>query len=297
MTTKATLRNCPHCARDNRSQPPLSCSESPWEIKRCRDCDFVYLENAPSYDRLQADFNWTDTKHAERERRREREPRLIPLEKQVRIWRKRLFGRRDRAAEMLARLAGHGRFLDVGCGNGRYFRRCAAGLVGFGIEIDPQAAARAQSFAAATGGQVLLSDALDGLRQFPADHFDGVLMRAYLEHEIAPRAVLEGAFRVLQPGGRMIIQVPNFGCWNRRLRGRRWCGFRFPDHVNYFTPDSLVSMVESAGFEIVEFPLLNRLPLSDRMWLAAGTPCHPDSAPAMAAGPHPVDPRKLLPAT
>jgi SAM-dependent methyltransferase len=272
MASEVSLRNCPQCTRDNRSESPLSCSVPPWAIKRCPDCDFIYLENAPSYDRLQADFNWSDTKHAERKRRREREPRLIALEKQLRVWRKRLFGRRDRAAEMLATFVGRGRFLDLGCGNGRYFRRCAQGLVGFGIEIDPQAAGRAQSWAAATGGHVVISDALAGMGQFPADYFDGVLMRAYLEHEIEPRAVLESVRRVLRPGGRIIVQVPNFASLNRRIRGARWCGFRHPDHVNYFTPHTLMRMVQDAGYEIVDFGLRNRLPLSDRMWLAAETP-------------------------
>ena len=102
---------------------------------------------------------------------------------------------------------------------------------------------------------------------FPQNHFDGILMRAYLEHEYQPAEVLERAWRVLKPAGCLIIKVPNYGCWNRRVRGKKWCGYRFPDHVNYFTPDSLRQMVEEACFKVTKFGLLDRLPTNDNMWM------------------------------
>ena len=29
---------------------------------------------------------------------------------------------------------------------------------------------------------------------------------------------------------------------------KRWCGFRYPDHLNYFTPKTLAAMAGEAGF-------------------------------------------------
>jgi ubiquinone/menaquinone biosynthesis C-methylase UbiE len=119
---------------------------------------------------------------------------------------------------------------------------------------------------------VIQADALSGLKQFADRSFDAVMMRAFLEHETQPRGVLEQTCRVLRPGGFAVIQVPNFGCLNRKVRGARWCGFRFPDHVNYFVPESLREMVTQAGFEIAQFRLRDRLPTSDRMWMVAQRP-------------------------
>ena len=73
-------------------------------------------------------------------------------------------------------------------------------------------------------------------------------MRSYLEHESQPRLALERAFAKLAPGGRVYVRVPNFGGLNRRIMGAQWCGFRFPDHVNYFTGTSLRRLAGQAGF-------------------------------------------------
>ncbi len=72
---------------------------------------------------------------------------------------------------------------------------------------------------------------------------------------------------MLKPGGVAIIKVPNFASVNRRVMGSRWCGFRFPGHVNHFTPASLSTMVADAGLTPVGFDFFDRFPLSDNMWM------------------------------
>jgi hypothetical protein len=79
--------------------------------------------------------------------------------------------------------------------------------------------------------------------------------------------VLEETRRVMRPGARIIIKVPNYDSWNRRLRGAKWCGFRFPDHVNYFTPETMTRLVKKAGMRVVRFGMGDRMPTSDNMWL------------------------------
>ena len=63
----------------------------------------------------------------------------------------------------------------------------------------------------------------------------------------------------------VILKVPNYACWNRKLRGKKWCGYRFPDHVNYFTPETLRILAETADFRVRQ-TLWDRLPLSDNMY-------------------------------
>lgn len=97
-------------------------------------------------------------------------------------------------------------------------------------------------------------------------------MSAFLEHEIQPKELLNEAYRGLKAGGHCIIKVPNFASINRVVRSEKWCGFRLPDHVNYFTPENLVAMCQSAGFQIAKFTLADRLPISDNMWIVIQKP-------------------------
>jgi hypothetical protein len=91
------------------------------------------------------------------------------------------------------------------------------------------------------------------------------VLRSYLEHELHPRAVLAELHRTLAHGGVALVKVPNYGSLNRRLTGRKWCGFRYPDHLNYFTPASLSCMATACGYEAC-FRLTDKLPTSDNMY-------------------------------
>lgn len=95
-------------------------------------------------------------------------------------------------------------------------------------------------------------------------------MRSFLEHDIRPRDILNEAHRVLKKDGLLLIKVPNYGSLNRRLVGKKWCGFRFPEHVNYFTPRTLRRFLLDTGFVVRQFSIVDRLPTSDNMWVLAG---------------------------
>jgi predicted SAM-dependent methyltransferase len=86
-----------------------------------------------------------------------------------------------------------------------------------------------------------------------------------LEHEARPLDVLKECCRVLKPGGFIVVKVPNYATINRVVMARKWCGFRYPDHLNYFTPASLRNMAAAAAFT-THFRWLERMPSDDNMW-------------------------------
>lgn len=262
-------RNCPLCETDNRQETPHHLSTGPWRLKSCRSCSLVYLENPPDYSALEDEFAWEKSFQAENDRRAKREPVRYRLVRQGTRW----LGWTGRTRHKLPRLVDEfvaaGRILDIGCGDGKWLARLGETFDPYGIEISPGLVARARANLESRSGRIVQADAMTGLAHFPDGHFDGALMHAYLEHEMRPRQVLEETWRVLRPGGHLIVKVPNFASLLRRIRGSYWCGLRFPDHVTYFSPATLSELLARCGFEMARFHVRDRLPTSDNMWCVA----------------------------
>lgn len=261
-------RVCPACSTDNAFMPVHRYSHHDWPLKKCRGCGFVYIEKAPVYEELVDEFAWEKTSLAREQERRRQHPLLHVLSKKTR-WRLHLFKRRNLDA-MLSQYVCHGNILDIGCGKGDQLKLLSSCFTPYGIEISKAEAVHARRQVEPLGGRIIVDSAVAGLQAFATNFFSGVLMRSYLEHEAAPKAVLQDVYRTLQPGGVTIIKVPNYGSLNRRVFGQYWCGFRFPDHLNYFTPHSLVKLCSDCNLRPLRFGWRERLPISDNLWLMAG---------------------------
>jgi len=86
--------------------------------------------------------------------------------------------------------------------------------------------------------------------------FDVINMGEVLEHLPDPAEILRVAHGLLNPGGLLLLVVPNdFNPFQLILRDH--LGFEPwwvapPHHLNYFNHNSLASLVESVGFEVLE---------------------------------------------
>ncbi len=260
------FRNCPYCGNNNANTKPTEFGNGSWTIKACSSCNFVYIETTPVYESLSEDFAWEKTSVAEKARKVSKEPIRQFISEQLKSFR-RSFLKRNKLPELIQKYFAKGNILDIGCAEGGLLANLDQIHIPHGIEISKNLAQKANEQVKLRGGYVVHNDALSGLKELPSNYLSGVILSAFLEHEINPREVLKEIYRTLTPSGSCIIKVPNFASINRLVRGKKWCGFRLPDHVNYFTPTNLVGMCQGVGFYIRQFKFSDRLPISDNMWI------------------------------
>jgi hypothetical protein len=74
----------------------------------------------------------------------------------------------------------------------------------------------------------------------------------FLEHDYEPAQSLRYACRALKPGGWLVVEVPRLDSLSFRMFGHRWPGIQAPQHTVLFDRASLLRMVQSCGFEVVE---------------------------------------------
>lgn len=84
--------------------------------------------------------------------------------------------------------------------------------------------------------------------------FDLITLWHVLEHMPQPLKALEKVFRLLKPGGCLILEVPNLASLEARWLGPFWYHLDVPFHFWHFTPSSLRTMVSKAGFRVEAQP-------------------------------------------
>jgi len=249
MATAKADRCCPACGTNRAKHLPFY-SEGDWKVVSCDACNFVYLRNPPGYEALVDDFAWEKTSVQETKRRLKTRKIGARISKSSR-WRLSLLRLSRTKIDQYFK---SGNVLDIGCGAGH--KILETGGVPHGVEISRKLNAIANERMQEQGGFSIHAPAVEGVEQFETDYFDAVLMHSFLEHEENPSGLLKGVFRSLKKGGHAYVRVPNYGSLNRMFMQKKWCGFRYPDHVNYFTISSLKKMAQKNGFD---FKLLNPL--------------------------------------
>ncbi|MDR3559643.1 MAG: class I SAM-dependent methyltransferase, partial [Candidatus Pacebacteria bacterium] len=80
--------------------------------------------------------------------------------------------------------------------------------------------------------------------------FDVISLWHILEHVNQPEEYVEKISQLLSDNGRLLIEVPNFNAWSRRLVEKYWLGLDLKHHLTFFTPAALSALLLKYGFKI-----------------------------------------------
>ena len=216
-----------------------------FNVVRCRHCGLVYTDPRPTREAIGI-FYPTDYRPHSVDSREHQNP-LGQLARRVAF-----SGKSTRLGQLYNHLAfrafapgGEGRrVLDVGCGVGAYLDVWRSlGWEIEGLEPDEDAARVAEERLNVTIHRGFAEEA-----DLPLERYDLITFSHTLEHFHAPTDALRHLRTSLIPGGRVLIMVPNFSAWLRRLTGSRWLGLEVPRHLYHFEPKTLAAILDVAGY-------------------------------------------------
>lgn len=159
--------------------------------------------------------------------------------------------------DILSPCAGE-RILDLGCGDGALTQKILdRGAWVVGVDSAPDQIA-------ATANLGIPAAVMDGHALAFDSAFDGILTNAALHWMRRPDAVIDGMWRALRPGGRLVGEMGGAGnvaristalsdeLTRRGLDSQSACPWYFPD------PDEYQARLEARGFEIRSIELIPR---------------------------------------
>ena len=137
-------------------------------------------------------------------------------------------------------------FLDIGCSTGlllNYVRE--KGWETLGVEICKQSV----DYAKSNFGLNVIDKPLEEC-YFEDNYFQIIHFAHLIEHVPNPNAFLKEVYRILQPGGYIIVTTPNTDGLFAKIYRDKW-RLAIPDHLFLFSKKNLKLLLEQTGFKLL----------------------------------------------
>lgn len=229
---------CPMCGI---SPTPFAVDYQGFTLCRCSSCGLEFVSPRLSYDEL-ADKVYSDNYFPKRDGKNKPSPETVHyIDRQLNDF-ERLLGKQKKV-------------LDIGCGNGAFLdfaREAGWTIAGADIKLSPDARA-------------LNCPLWEGRLQaidFGDERFDLIRLNHVLEHTQDPLQELRICRELVTPKGILYLSVPNITGISPRLKSiqsrlhlksHRWRHYAAMHHLFFFSPQTLRSIVERAGFRVLDW--------------------------------------------
>jgi len=219
--------DCPLCG-ESESFPLLQ--EGSFQMVRCSSCQFIYLNPRPTSEfllRFYQDY-------------------LPENGSSIKAWQRMMEPVFKKAANLIQQHKEKGELLDVGSGFGFFLSEMKKrGWEVMGVEVSQ----KAMDYTRDVLGLTIHPGPLEKVG-FSESHFDAVTVFYVIEHLPNPIVFLKECYRILKPGGLLLLRYPHttpiknllhfFGI-NNRL-------YDLPAHLSDFSPKMIQRCLEGIGF-------------------------------------------------
>lgn len=244
-TERPALATCPVCGGD---QFQAVMQVGPHPVVRCARCGLQLTNPQPSDAELAAIYG----------------PNYVLVENDPAAGAMVVRSKRataDHCLDLLAAagVAARGALLEIGCGQGNFLVQASQrGFDVTGVEYSAFACERAR---AGLGGRGRVLHGEITVLAHEAAAYDVCVLCDVIEHVRDPASFLREIFRLLRPGGVILVVTPSLDSWSARLLRSHWMEYK-AEHLFYYTRETIRRQIAGAGFgEITLRPGVKKLSL------------------------------------
>jgi SAM-dependent methyltransferase len=150
-----------------------------------------------------------------------------------------------RSVDFIRNYRSGGKLLELGCAYGFFLKEAARHFDVTGIELATEAANHGRR-----AGLNILSGLADAANLNKIGHVDVIVLFDVIEHLPDPRETLDLCRQHLNPGGIIVITTGDFASPVAKLTGVKWRLMTPPQHLWFFTPESVRRLSTSLGLSM-----------------------------------------------
>lgn len=223
--------HCEVCGNSDTDKFLLKFSRNDFKVAECKDCGFVFI---PQYYREKIDYeSYRDEKVLESVRRGNN---------YIKIRRHKL------RLKLIKQYVKTGKLYDVGVGWGHFlFTAKKRGFDASGVEISELM----HQYATNDLNLEVVHDNFFNL-ELPDENWDVATMWDVLEHINEPAKAVQKVNKILKTGGYFVLQVPQIDSKVAKRQKQNWSMMSI-EHINYFSKDTIKTLLEDNGFEVLKY--------------------------------------------
>ncbi len=232
---------CPNC-NSKEISPVITCkdftvSSENFEIWDCKNCMLRFTQNVPGkeaigkYYQSENYISHSDTSKGF----------INNLYHKVR--KRTLVQKRKLVENTIGKQTGN--ILDLGCGTGAFLNTMKEANWGTtGLEPDKTARAKALELYG------LYLENADNFYLLTPKSFDAITMWHVLEHVHDLHQYIDQLKKLLKPGGKVFIAVPNYTSYDAGYYREFWAAYDVPRHLYHFSPQAMKKLLNQHGMQI-----------------------------------------------